>query len=90
MENVPTSDTGNASNGMSEARHVCKKDQHNQGNKNQRFNNVWPTASMDWRTKTVGVVNKTVLHALRKRFFQARHGVTNILRCLQRVGARSL
>ena len=54
MENVPMSDTGTAASGMIAARHVCRKMMTTMTTSRMASNNVWMTASMECRTKTVG------------------------------------
>ena len=52
--NVPTSDTGTATSGMMDARHVCRKTTTTSATSKMASNRVSTTASIDWRTKMVG------------------------------------
>ena len=52
--NVPTRDTGTAASGMMEARQVCRKMMTTSTTRAMASMSVWITASMEWRTKTVG------------------------------------
>src|SRR6266481_1120345 len=54
IANVPTSDTGSASSGIIEARQVCKKISTTSTTRISASTNVWPTASIDCLTNTVG------------------------------------
>ena len=51
---VPTSDTGTAASGMIDARHVPKKRSTTSTTSARASKSVCTTASIDWRTKTVG------------------------------------
>ncbi len=52
--NVPITDTGTASNGMIEARQVCRKMITTITTSRIASSKVWTTASMDERTNWVG------------------------------------
>ena len=52
--NVPTSDTGTATSGMIDARHVCRKTITTSATKTMASNSVSITALIDSRTNTVG------------------------------------
>ena len=51
--NVPTTDTGTASNGMMDARQVCKKMMTTSTTSATASSRVWTTASIDERTNCV-------------------------------------
>ena len=51
---VPTMETGTASSGMIDARHVCRKRITTSTTNANASSSVWTTASMESRTKTVG------------------------------------
>ena len=51
---VPTMETGTASNGMIDARHVWRKRITTITTRASASSRVWMTASMESRTKTVG------------------------------------
>ncbi len=51
---VPTIDTGTASSGITEARHVCRNRITTSTTSKMASNSVWVTASMLWRTNCVG------------------------------------
>src|SRR5690349_9326423 len=52
--NVPTSETGTAASGITDARHVCRNSNTTITTSINASTSVWTTASMEWRTKTVG------------------------------------
>jgi len=51
---VPTKETGTAANGMMDARQVCRKIITTMTTSTMASINVCITASIEWRTKTVG------------------------------------
>ena len=51
---VPTSDTGTATSGITEARQVCRNSITTITTSSNASNSVCTTASIDWRTNIVG------------------------------------
>ncbi len=51
---VPTSDTGTATSGMIDARHVCRNTSTTITTSRMASNSVTTTARIDWRTYCVG------------------------------------
>ena len=54
IASVPTSDTGTAASGITDARQVCRNSTTTRTTSTSASNSVCTTASIDWRTNIVG------------------------------------